>query len=144
MNKLNEFKALCKKERPALPAPSPTLTRDSLLFLTFYFILKYSRLTMLWQLQVHFSHTYTCIHFPPTPLLSRLPINIEQRSLCYTWGPWTRGSWHLRSSKASWVLKTILPSALTLVLPCFFLLKFFLCLKNHLRCVLFLKPSLDS
>ena len=30
------------------------------------------------------SHTYTCIHFPQTPLLPRLPQNLEQSSLCYT------------------------------------------------------------
>ena len=33
------------------------------------------------------SHTYTCIHSPPTPVPSRLPHNIEQSSLCYTVGP---------------------------------------------------------
>ena len=28
------------------------------------------------------SHTYACIHSPPTPLPSRLPHNTEQSSLC--------------------------------------------------------------
>ena len=124
----------------------PTLTRDSFLFLTFYFTLKSSRLTMLWQFRVHSRATqpylYTYPFSPNSPPLQTAH-NIEQRSLCYTWGPWTRGSWHLRSSTASWVL-TVLPSALTLQLPRFFLLKFFLCLKNHLKCILFLKPFLDS
>ena len=33
------------------------------------------------------SHTYTCIHSPPTPFPSRLLHNIEQSSLCYTVDP---------------------------------------------------------
>ena len=34
------------------------------------------------------SHTYICIHYPPnSPLPSRLPLDIEQSSVCYTVGP---------------------------------------------------------
>ena len=34
------------------------------------------------------SHTYACIHSPPTPLPSRLPHHIGQSSTFYTVGPW--------------------------------------------------------
>ena len=107
--------------------------------------MKYSRLTMLWQFRRHSRATQPYLYmypFSPNSLPIQAAHNIEQSPLCYTWGPWARGSWHLHSSSASWVL-TILSSALTLELPRFFLLKFFLCLKNRLKCILFLKPFLD-
>lgn len=62
----------------------------------------------------------------------------------------TRSFWHLKSSSmptVSTVLSYALPlerPALILQLPHFFLLKFSLCLKNHLKCILFLKSVLVS
>ena len=53
-------------------------------FSTFYFILKYRQLTILWLFRCTakgLSHPYTCVHISPqTPLPSRLPHNIEQSS----------------------------------------------------------------
>jgi len=52
-------------------------------FLTFYFILGYSRLTKQccdsfnWTVK-GLSHTYTCIHLPQIPLASRLPHNVDR------------------------------------------------------------------
>ena len=61
-------------------------------FLTFYFVLGYSRLTNnvmivlggLWRDSVIHIH----VSILQTPLPSRLPHNIEQGSLCYTVGPY--------------------------------------------------------
>ena len=48
-------------------------------FWTFYFVLGYSQLTMLWQFQVNSKGTRPCVHmypFSPRLLPSRLPCNI--------------------------------------------------------------------
>lgn len=58
--------------------------------LTFYFMLEYSQLTVLWWLQVHsrvtqpYTYTYPfCCRLSP----SKLPYSIEQSLLCYMVGP---------------------------------------------------------
>ena len=67
----------------------------SFFFLTFYFILEYSWLTLWYAggtayppaihiyVCVGLSHTYTRIRSPPNSLPSRLPRNTEPSSLCY-------------------------------------------------------------
>ena len=63
----------------------------TLSFFTFYFVLVYSPLTMLWLFQVYSKGTLPYIYIypfsPQTPLPSRLPQNIERSSLCSTGGP---------------------------------------------------------
>ena len=60
-------------------------------FLTFYFVLGYSWLTMLWWFQVNNRGTQPWIYmypFSPRPcLLFRLPLNTEQSSVWYSIGP---------------------------------------------------------
>ena len=59
-------------------------------FKTFYFVLAYSRLTMLWVSGKQWRDSAIRIHvstLPQTPLPSRLPRNSEQSSLCCTVGP---------------------------------------------------------
>ena len=58
---------------------------------TFYFLLGYSQLSVLWLFQVNSEGTQPYIYmypFSPRPLLFRLAHNIEQNSLCYTIGPY--------------------------------------------------------
>ena len=75
---------------PHLSSPIPPGFSTSTLFLITLFYIGMS----CWQCWDSFrciakklSHTYACSHFPPDPLPSRLPYNIEQSSLCYAVGP---------------------------------------------------------
>ena len=58
---------------------------------TFYFVLRYSPLTMLCWFLMDSKGTQPSIHMypfsPQTPLPSRLPHDIEQNCLCWTAGP---------------------------------------------------------
>ena len=63
------------------------------LFLSFYFVLGYSQLTNNVVIISGEQQRDSAIHIhvstlPQTPLLSRLPHNIEHSSLCYTVGPY--------------------------------------------------------
>ena len=68
----------------------PILDNLNYFFQIFYFILEYSRLTVLWvsggQQRDSIIHIHVSI-LPQIPLPSRLLHNIERSSLCYTAGP---------------------------------------------------------
>ena len=68
----------------------PILDNLNFFFQIFYFILEYSRLTVLWvsggQQRDSIIHIHVSI-LPQIPLPSRLPHNIEWSSLCSTVGP---------------------------------------------------------
>ena len=80
------------------------------LFLSFYFVLGYSQLTNNVVIISGEQQRDSAIHIhvstlPQTPLLSRLPHNIEHSSLCYTVGPYWLSilNIHAMTLKPSWI-----------------------------------------